>query len=68
MPAATGNGLTIGGAANQIMYVKNVKSITQLPLTGGMGVMLFTAVAVLLAAGAGTFYLWSRNVRRTLNA
>ena len=32
--------------------VKNVKSITQLPLTGAAGTTLFTVVA-LLVAGAG---------------
>ena len=37
---------------NQIATVKNVKSITQLPLTGAAGTTLFTVVA-LLVAGAG---------------
>ena len=36
----------------QIATVKNVKSITQLPLTGAAGTTLFTVVA-LLVAGAG---------------
>ena len=35
-----------------IIKVKNVKSITQLPLTGAAGTTLFTVVA-LLVAGAG---------------
>lgn len=37
---------------DQIATVKNVKSITQLPLTGAAGITLFTVVA-LLVAGAG---------------
>ena len=37
---------------DQIATVKNVKSITQLPLTGAAGTTLFTVVA-LLVAGAG---------------
>lgn len=37
---------------DQIATVKNVKSITQLPLTGAAGATLFTVVA-LLVAGAG---------------
>lgn len=37
---------------DQIATVKNVKSITQLPLTGAAGTTLFTVVALLLA-GAG---------------
>ena len=39
-------------ADDQIATVKNVKSITQLPLTGAAGTTLFTVVA-LLVAGAG---------------
>ena len=40
------------GAENATATVKNVKSITQLPLTGAAGTTLFTVVA-LLVAGAG---------------
>lgn len=40
------------GTVNATATVKNVKSITQLPLTGAAGTTLFTVVA-LLVAGAG---------------
>lgn len=48
--------------------VKNVKSITQLPLTGAAGTILFSAVGVLLAAAAGTVFLKSRSTKRALRA
>ena len=40
--------------------VENVKSITQLPLTGGAGTMLFTVVAVLLIGAGVTVGVKSR--------
>lgn len=48
--------------------VLNVKSITQLPLTGAAGTMLFTVVAVLLAGVAATVFAKSRSTKRALNA
>lgn len=48
--------------------VLNVKSITQLPLTGAAGTMLFTVVAVLLAGVASTVFAKSRSTNRALNA
>lgn len=48
--------------------VKNVKSITQLPLTGAAGTILFSAVGVILAAAAGTVFLKSRSTKRALRA
>ena len=47
--------------------VLNVKSITQLPLTGAAGTMLFTVVAVLLAGVAATVFAKSRSTKRALN-
>ena len=44
----------------QIATVKNVKSITQLPLTGAAGTTLFTVVALLLAGAAVTVVVKSR--------
>lgn len=44
----------------QIATVKNVKSITQLPLTGAAGTTLFTVVALLLAGAAVTVAVKSR--------
>ena len=54
------------GYAN--IVVKNVKKITQLPLTGAAGTMLFTVVAVLLAGVAATVFAKSRSTKRTLDA
>ena len=48
--------------------VKNFASITQLPLTGGAGIMLFTAVGILLAGAAATVFAKSRSTRRALMA
>lgn len=48
--------------------VLNVKSITQLPLTGAAGTALFTVVAVLLASVAATVFAKSRSTKRALNA
>lgn len=44
----------------QIATVKNVKSITQLPLTGAAGTTLFTVVALLLAGAGVTVVVKSR--------
>ncbi|OZG61935.1 fimbrial subunit FimA [Bifidobacterium lemurum] len=48
--------------------VTNVKSITQLPLTGAAGTALFTAIGLLLAGVAVTVYVKSRGMKRSLNA
>ncbi|RSX50339.1 SpaA isopeptide-forming pilin-related protein [Bifidobacterium callimiconis] len=56
------------GDANSTYQVKNVKSITQLPLTGAAGTILFSAVGVILAAAAGTVFLKSRSTKRALRA
>lgn len=43
-------------------------SATQLPLTGAAGTILFSAVAVLLAAAGVTVFLKSRSTKRSLRA
>lgn len=48
--------------------VKNVKSITQLPLTGAAGIGLFTVVALLLAGAGVTVFAKSRSTKRALRA
>ena len=48
--------------------VLNVKSVTELPMTGAAGTVLFSAIAVLLAGAAATVYAKSRNTKRMLNA
>ena len=40
--------------------VKNIKSITQLPLTGAAGTTLFTVVALLVAGAGVTIAIKSR--------
>ena len=45
---------------DQIATVKNVKSITQLPLTGAAGTTPFSVVALLLAGAGGTVVVKSR--------
>ena len=43
-----------------VKTVKNIKSITQLPLTGAAGTMLFTVVALLVAGAGVTIAIKSR--------
>ena len=45
-------GLASMGDGDKVIQVKNVKNVTQLPLTGAAGTALFTIVALLMA-GAG---------------
>lgn len=49
---------------DQIATVKNVKSITQLPLTGAAGTTLFTVVALLVAGAGVTVAVKSRQRMR----
>ena len=48
--------------------VKNIKSITQLPLTGAAGTMLFSVIGLLIAGAAVTVFVKSRSTKRVLNA
>ena len=52
-------GLVSNGSSAEVT-VNNVKSITQLPLTGGAGTVLFTVVAVLLIASGAFLGIKSR--------
>lgn len=49
-----------------IVTVNNVKSITELPLTGAAGTMLFTVLGLLIAGAGALVYMKSRNVKRAL--
>ena len=51
---------------SQRVKVKNVKSITQLPLTGGAGIILFSVIAALLVAVAAVATIRIRAVKREL--
>ena len=46
--------------------VNNVKSITELPLTGAAGTALFTVLGLLIAGAGALVYMKSRNVKHTL--
>lgn len=46
--------------------VNNVKSITQLPLTGAAGTALFTVLGLLIAGAGALVYMKSRNVKHAL--
>ncbi len=48
--------------------VKNVKSLTQLPLTGGAGILMFSVVAALLIVVAAIATMRIRAVKRELQA
>ena len=46
--------------------VQNVKSITELPLTGAAGTALFTVLGLLIAGAGALVYMKSRSVKRML--
>lgn len=50
------------------LKVKNVKLITQLPMTGGAGIALFIGIALLLGGGAVVVTMRSRKLKRQLQA
>lgn len=53
---------------NKSLTVKNVQSVTQLPLTGAAGITMLVVVALLLAAAAIVLALRSQHVNRRINA
>ena len=55
--------VTAAGRADGGIYqytVYNAKNLTELPKTGGAGLIMFAVVAVLLLAAAGVFTIRSR--------
>lgn len=50
------------------IQVKNIKSITQLPITGAAGITAFIILGLLIAGAGVTVYMKSRNVRRMMRA
>ena len=50
------------------IQVKNVKSITQLPLTGAAGITMLVVVALLLGGAGALIAVRSRSLKRQLNA
>ncbi|WP_289068449.1 SpaA isopeptide-forming pilin-related protein [uncultured Bifidobacterium sp.] len=51
---------------DNVFTVKNVKSVTQLPLTGAAGTALFTVLGLLIAGVGVLAYVKSRSVRSAL--
>ena len=49
-----------------VVEVLNIKSVTQLPLTGAAGTMLFTVLGLLIAGAGALVYMKSRNVKHAL--
>ncbi|KFI91835.1 cell surface protein fimafimbrial subunit [Bifidobacterium saguini DSM 23967] len=64
--AALNLGLVTGETSD--IKVKNVKSITQLPLTGAAGTALFVVVAALIAGAGVTVFAKSRSTKHALEA
>lgn len=59
--------ITITGTdGSQTVSIKNVRNITQLPLTGAAGTMLFMVLGLLIAGAGVTVYMKSRNIRKAM--
>lgn len=65
---AGNHGDTFKAAPKGVYKVTNVRSITQLPLTGAAGVALFAVLALLLASAGAVVSFKSRSAKRALNA
>ncbi|MEE0653778.1 MAG: LPXTG cell wall anchor domain-containing protein, partial [Bifidobacterium criceti] len=52
----------------QTVTVKNVKSVTQLPLTGAAGITMLVVVALLLGGAGALIAIRSNSLKRQLNA
>ena len=50
------------------IQVRNVKSVTQLPLTGAAGITMLVVVALLIGGAAALIAVRSRSLKRQLNA
>ena len=55
-----------GTVGSQTVSIKNVRSITQLPLTGAAGITLFMVLGLLIAGAGVTVYMKSRNIRKAM--
>ena len=56
----------VSGFESSNVVVKNVNNITQLPLTGAAGTMLFTVLGLLIAGAGALVYMKSRSVKHML--
>ena len=61
-----GDSLDLATYKDGAITVKNVKLITQLPLTGAAGTALFTVLGLLIAGAGALAYMKSRNVKHAL--
>lgn len=59
-------GLVTMPIKNDPLTVMNVRSITQLPLTGAAGITLFTVLGLLIAGAGALVYAKSRNIRKAM--
>ena len=63
-----GNTLGLASTVNNGIQVRNVKSVTQLPLTGAAGITMLVVVALLIGGAAALIAVRSRSLKRQLNA
>ncbi|MCH4843276.1 isopeptide-forming domain-containing fimbrial protein [Bifidobacterium pseudolongum] len=64
----TGNTLGLASTVDKVIQVRNVKSVTQLPLTGAAGITMLVVVALLIGGAAALIAVRSRSLKRQLNA
>ncbi|RYQ41295.1 fimbrial subunit-like cell surface protein [Bifidobacterium pseudolongum subsp. globosum] len=63
-----GNTLGLASTVGKVIQVQNVKSVTQLPLTGAAGITMLVVVALLLGGAGALIAVRSRSLKRQLNA
>ena len=66
--ANAGNTLGLASTVGNGIQVRNVKSVTQLPLTGAAGITMLVVVALLIGGAAALIAVRSRSLKRQLNA
>jgi hypothetical protein len=64
LDGSVGPGLGLSSVKDKVAKVKNVKNISQLPLTGAAGIFLFLIIAALLGAGAVTMVTVSKHNKK----
>ena len=64
--SADGWDLVTGGEDASDIVVRNIRNVTQLPLTGAAGTALFTVLGLLIAGAGALVYMKSRNVKHAL--
>ena len=66
--AVNTNVLGLASTVDKVIQVRNVKSVTQLPLTGAAGITMLVVVALLIGGAAALIAVRSRSLKRQLNA